>query len=163
MDNPWSWVIMGVHVTLSTFYKVETFHHKTIKNKLVPGFCQELKKESYIWKNLVRNLWGSSKVRSNDSGVSRVGLGRPRRKEGLGTLYTLPRWLAHYWVRTFVSEEKCETTLSSILTARINTLHNAKLVPPANLQADDSTWKPWFSRVKTVCNQITSLCKSGVG
>jgi hypothetical protein len=49
-----------------------------------------------------------------------------------------PGDLAQSWVRTPILAEKCETTLSSILIVRINTLHNAKLVPPTNLQADET-------------------------
>ena len=44
---------MGVHyVTPSTFCKFEAVHHKTIKNRLVPGFCQEFKKRILYLKKI---------------------------------------------------------------------------------------------------------------
>lgn len=91
-------------------------------------------------------------IQCGDAGVKGAGLGSPtfshshgcgggvekRKDKAWVFCKTSPGDLACSWVRTPILAEKCETALSSILIVRINTLHNAKLVPPANLQADDT-------------------------
>lgn len=169
----WSWESIVRHCLLCKF---EVFYPKTIKGKKKMYWLLDFVQPKGILylKNSIRHLWGSSMVWSDDLGLPEQvrearsltltlqGVGAGRRQEAW-YFVDAPQVTVHYWVRTSVLAEKCETTLSSILIVRINTLHNAKPVPPANLQADDSTRGLWFSRIKTICNQRASLCKSGVG
>lgn len=109
------------------------------------------KRNFFLYYEVMRNLWRTIKVRCGDVGVKGAGwgvlqalsltaVGQVRRRKGEAWVFCKSSLgdLVHCWVRTAIQAGKCETTLSSILIVRINTLHNANLLPPANLQADDT-------------------------